>query len=189
MQLLKAKKPNTNVGEAERWISLIGGSSLVAYALTRRNASGFGLAALGGSLLWRGATGHCPMYQTLGMNTSDRGYAKGTGSRAGVPYELGIRVDHEILINKPVSDLYSFWRDLGNLPKFMEHLQDVRVVNDRLSHWTAKGPIGINVEWDAEIVNDIPDKVIGWRSLEGSDVDNGGSVRFESNGTGTLVKV
>ena len=96
MQILQARKPNTNVGEAERWLSLIGGSSLVAYGLARRNTAGFGLAALGGSLLWRGATGHCPMYQTLGVNTAERGYAKGTGSRAGVPYELGIRVDHEI---------------------------------------------------------------------------------------------
>ena len=189
MQILQARKPNTNVGEAERWISLIGGSSLVVYGLARRNSAGFGLAALGGSLLWRGATGHCPMYQTLGVNTAERGYGKGTGSRAGVPYELGIRVDHEVSINKPVSELYSFWRDLRNLPKFMAHLESVKVIDDRISHWTAKGPIGFDVEWDAEIVSDIPDKVIGWRSLEGSDVDNGGSVRFESNGSGTVVKV
>ena len=57
MQILQAKKPNTNVGEAERWLSLVGGSSLIAYGLARRNTAGFGLAALGGSLLWRGATG------------------------------------------------------------------------------------------------------------------------------------
>jgi len=191
MQILQAKKPNTNVGEAERWLSLVGGTSLIAYGLARRNTQGFGLAALGGSLLWRGATGHCPMYETLGVNTADRGYAKGTGSRAGVPYELGIRVDQEIRVSKSPDELYSFWRELSNLPRFMEHLESVKVINHRLSHWVAKGPIGIDVEWDAEIVNDIPGKVIGWRSLEGSEVDNGGSVRFESDyeGTGTLVKV
>lgn len=190
MHILQARKPNTNVGEAERWLSLIGGSSLVAYGLARRNSAGFGLAALGGSLLWRGATGHCPMYQTLGMNTSERGYAKGTGSRAGVPYELGIRVDHEITIGKSVGDLYAFWRNLCNLPRFMDHLESVKVIDDRLSRWTAKGPAGMNVQWHAEIVNDIPDKVIGWRSLEGSDVANGGSVRFEPAGEGsTTVKV
>jgi uncharacterized membrane protein len=189
MHILQAKKPNTNVGDAERWISLIGGSSLIAYGLARRNSSGFGLAALGGSLLWRGATGHCPMYQTLGVNTADRGYAKGTGSRAGVPYELGIRVDQEVTINKPVNELYSFWRELGNLPRFMDHLDSVKVVNDRLSHWTAKGPVGMNVEWDAEIINDIPSRVIGWRSLEGSEVDSGGSVRFESETDGSSTRV
>jgi uncharacterized membrane protein len=190
MQLLQAKKPNTNVSEAERWISLVGGSSLVAYALMRRNTSGFGLAALGGSLIWRGATGHCPMYETLGVNTASRGYGKGTGSRAGVPYELGIRVDHEIQIAKPVHEVYAFWRDLSNLPRFMDHLETVKIVNDRLTHWVAKGPVGINVEWDAEIVNDIPNEVIGWRSLEGSDVDNGGSVRFEEAGSGSsIVKI
>lgn len=191
MQLLQAKKPNTNVSDAERWISLIGGSSLVAYGLARRNNSGFGLAALGGSLLWRGATGHCPMYETLGVNTAERGYGKGTGSRAGVPYELGIRIDHEVTIIKPIEEIYAFWRDLGNLPRFMDHLTAVKVINDRLSHWIAKGPAGINVEWDAEIINDIPNKVIGWRSLEGSDVDNGGAVRFETakDGPGTIVRV
>jgi uncharacterized membrane protein len=191
MRLLKAKRPNTNVGEAERWISLIGGSSLVAYGLARRNSSGFGLAALGGSLLWRGATGHCPMYETLGVTTSERGYGKGTGSRAGVPYELGIRVDEEVQINKPIAEVYAFWRDLSNLPRFMDHLECVKVINDRLSHWEAKGPAGITVDWDAEIVNDIPGRLIGWRSLEGSDVDNGGSVRFESTdtGAGTIVRI
>jgi len=191
MHILQAKKPDTNVGEVERWLSLVGGSSLIAMGLARRNSAGFGLAALGGSLLWRGATGHCPMYQTIGVNTAERGYAKGTGSRAGVPYELGIRVDQELRINKPVDELYSFWRDLSNLPRFMDHLESVKVINDRLSHWEAKGPAGISVGWDAEIVNDIPGKVIGWRSLEGSDVDNGGSVRFEpiNNGAGTVVRI
>jgi uncharacterized membrane protein len=191
MHILQARKPNTNVGELERWLSLVGGSSLVAFGLARRNSSGFGLAALGGSLLWRGATGHCPMYQTLGVNTSERGYAKGTGSRAGVPYELGIRVDQELRINKPVHEVYAFWRDLSNLPRFMDHLECVKVINDRLSHWEAKGPAGMSVGWDAEIINDVPGKIIGWRSLEGSDVDNGGSVRFEpiNNGAGTEVRI
>jgi uncharacterized membrane protein len=191
MQILQARKPNTNVSEVERWLSLVGGSGLVAFGLARRNSAGFGLAALGGSLLWRGATGHCPMYETLGVNTAERGYTKGTGSRAGVPYELGIRVDHEIRVNKPVEDVYGFWRDLTNLPRFMDHLECVKAIDDRISHWQAKGPLGTSVEWDAEIVNDIPEKVIGWRSLEGSEVDTGGSVRFESShdGTGTLVKV
>jgi uncharacterized membrane protein len=189
MQIMKTKMPDTNVSEAERWLSLVGGGSLVAYGLARRNTAGFGLAALGGSLLWRGMTGHCPMYETLGVNTAERGYAKGTGSRAGVPYELGIRVDHEIHVNKSIDDVYAFWRELSNLSRFMDHLECVKVINDRLSHWTAKGPVGMNVEWDAEIINDIPNTLIGWRSLEGSDVDNGGSVRFEPRDGGTVVKI
>lgn len=191
MHLLQMRKPNTNVGEAERWLSVLGGGGLVAYGLARRNRAGYGLAALGGHLLWRGATGHCPMYQTLGVNTSERGYMKGTGSRAGVPYELGIRVDHEIEVSRPADEIYAFWRELGNLPRFMEHLECVKVINDRLSHWVAKGPVGFNVEWDAEIVNEIPGKLIGWRSLEGSEVDNGGSVRFipQENGSSTVVHV
>ena len=183
--VLKAKDPATNVGETERWISIIGGSSLLAYGLTRGDKAGFGLAALAGGMLWRGATGHCGMYQALGINNSDhRGHGKGTGVRAGVPYELGIRVDHEIHINKPVDEIYRFWRHLENLPRFMNHLESVKEVNERISHWCAKGPAGYNVEWDAEIVNDVPNRVIGWRSLDGSQVSSGGSVRFQSTEDG-----
>ncbi len=190
MNVLKAKAPATNVGQTERWVSIIGGSSLLAYGLTRRDPAGFGIAALAGGLLWRGASGHCGMYQALGVNTTERENGKGTGVHAGVPYELGIRVDHEIFIDKPVHELYRFWRHLENLPRFMDHLQSVKEVNDRISHWCAKGPAGWNVEWDAEIVNDVPNRVIGWRSLVGSDVNSGGSVRFNpAEGGGSKVRV
>jgi uncharacterized membrane protein len=121
---------------------------------------------------------------------AERGHEKGTGSRAGVPYELGFRVDHEVRIARSPSEVYSFWRKLENLPRFMQHLERVDVIDERRSHWVAKGPAGMNVEWDAEIVNDIEDQVIGWRSLAGSQVDNGGSVRFDSSGEhGTLIRV
>lgn len=190
MNVMKAKAPSTNVGQTERIVSLIGGTSLLAYGLTRRDKAGFALAAIGGSLLFRGSTGYCSMYHALGITTSERGNGKGTGVKAGVPYELGIRVDHEIRINKSAEELYKFWRDLENLPRFMEHLQSVKEVDERTSHWCAKGPVGWDVGWDAEIVNDIPNKVIGWRSLEGSDVDSGGSVRFETTEDGaTTVRV
>lgn len=191
MNVLKEKMPATNVGETERWLSLIGGSSLLAYGLSRRDKAGLSLAALGGALMWRGVSGHCATYQVLGLNTTERGLSKGTGARKGVPYELGIRVDHEIHINKPAEELYNFWRQLENLPRFMEHVESVKEIDDRVSHWVARGPAGWNVDWDAEIVNDIPNKVIGWRSLEGSHVDVGGAVRFEpvNEGAATQVKI
>ncbi|HYP14533.1 MAG TPA: SRPBCC family protein, partial [Bryobacteraceae bacterium] len=189
--LLKARTPSTNVSHPERLWSVVGGSGLVAYGLYRRNISGYSLAALGGALLYRGVTGQCEMYRTLGVNTAERGYEKGTGSRAGVPYQQGIRVDQEMPIHRSPEELYRFWRNLENLPRFMDHLQSVRAIDDRTSHWVAKGPAGLSAEWDAEIVNDIENQVIGWRSLEGSQIANGGSVRFEelANGNGTMVKV
>jgi uncharacterized membrane protein len=142
-------------------------------------------------MMWWGISGHCELYHAFGVNTAERGYEKGTGLRAGVPYELGIRVDEEILINKPPEELYRFWRNLENLPRFMEHLQSVRVIDHCLSQWVARGPAGFKAEWQAEIVNDIENELIGWRSLEGSQVDNGGSVRFgrSPDGRGTIVSV
>jgi uncharacterized membrane protein len=101
-----------------------------------------------------------------------------------------VRVDEEISIHKAPEELYCFWKNLENLPRFMQHLQSVKVLDERVSHWVARGPAGFSVEWDAEIVNDIENEIIGWRSLKGSQVDNGGSVRFEpmSDG-GTMLKV
>lgn len=188
---MTAKRPDTNMSQPERWASLIGGSCLIAFALTRREKNVLPWAALGGGLLWRGTTGHSYLYEALGINMSERGYEKGTGSMNGVPYELGIRVDREIQINRPIEELYRFWRNLENLPRFMDHLDCVKVINNRLSHWRAKGPAGLKVEWDAEIVNEVENEVIGWRSLEGSQVDNGGSVRFEpaEDGRSTIVKI
>src|SRR4051794_28608416 len=116
MAMLKAKTQDTNINEAERWASLIGGSSLIAFGLARRNLSGFALAAIGGGLVFRGATGHCDVYEAVGVNT-----AKGTGRRVSIPYELGIRVDESIFIRKPREEVYRFWRNLENLPKFMRH--------------------------------------------------------------------
>jgi uncharacterized membrane protein len=191
MGLLKGKEMDTNVSQPERWLSIIGGGSLIAYGLSRKSIEGFALAALGGGLMWRGYSGHCDIYQSLGINTTERGYAKGTGSRRGVPYELGIRIDHDVYVNRPPHEVYRFWKNLENLPRFMDHLEEVKCYDDRKSHWRAKGPAGLDVEWYAEIVNDIENELIGWRSLEGSDVESGGSVRFEpaGDGKGTIVRV
>jgi len=139
----------------------------------------------------RGATGHCNVYEVLGVNTAERGKAPGTGKHASVPYELGIRVDNSIEINKPAAELFRFWRNFENLPTFMRHLKSVKMLDDRRSHWVAEGPAGTSVEWDAEVINEVENELIGWRSLEGSEVDNAGSVRFSptSGGRGTRVSV
>lgn len=190
MATLLKRRADTNVSIPERWFSMLAGAGLAAYGLSRRNTGGVALAAIGGAFAWRGATGHCDMYQALGINTSERGYAKGTGSKAGVPYELGVRVDQEITIHKPAAELYRFWRNLENLPRFMSNVECVKQLGDGRSHWVVKGPAGLRVEWDAEIVNDVENQVIGWRSLPGSQVSTGGSVRFEQTEAGsTAVRV
>ena len=85
-------------------------------------------------------------------------------------------------INRPVEQLYHFWRNLENIPQFMHHLESVERITDTLSRWRAKGPAGTVVEWNAEIINEVRNKLIGWRSIEGSDVISAGSVRFQDSG-------
>jgi uncharacterized membrane protein len=103
----------------------------------------------------------------------------------------GIHAKASCFINLEPDEVYSFWRNFENLPRFMRHLESVEDLGDDRSHWVAKGPAGMTVEWDATMVADDPGKVITWRSLENSDVDNAGAVRFERapGGRGTIVKV
>ena len=103
----------------------------------------------------------------------------------------GIHAKGTCVVNLPPEEVYSFWRDFQNLPRFMRHLEAVHDLGDGRSRWKAKGPAGMEVEWDATIIADVPNEVITWRSLEGSDVDNAGAVRFERapGNRGTIVKV
>src|SRR3954451_7914376 len=96
-----------------------------------------------------------------------------------------------ITVNKSPEEVYWFWHDFENLPRFMTHLESVQVTGEGRSHWKAKGPAGRAVEWDAEIAEERPDELISWRSLENADVDNSGSVRFTPGpgGRGTEIRV
>ena len=99
---------------------------------------------------------------------------------------------HRVLRTTP-ERLYRFWRNLENLPRFMRHLESVRVLSPTTSRWTVRGPAGTSVEWDAEMVGERPNEVISWRSLPGAAVQNTGSVRFKAapgdRGTEVLVRV
>ena len=95
------------------------------------------------------------------------------------------------MINKPAEELYRFWRNFENLPRFMNHLQSVEILDDKRSHWITKAPLGNSVQWDAEITDEQENQFIAWRSLPGADVNNTGSVEFyrKSGGDITEVKV
>jgi uncharacterized membrane protein len=179
-----------NVADVERWASAIGGAALTAYGikqLKERSPAGAALAAAGGALMYRGATGHCPMYAAAGITTAgDR-----DGTREALGGARGINVEEVLTINAPADRLFAFWRNFEQLPRFMDHLVSVRQIDERRSHWAAKAPGGRTVEWDAEIINEIPGELIGWRTLEGSDIVSAGSVRFTPapGGRGTEVRV
>lgn len=175
-----------NISEAERWGSMAAGIGLGAYGLSRRSGGGLIVALAGALLFRRGMRGQCETYQMFGINTA------GTGSdtRQALGGGGGVIVEESVTINRPVSLLYRFWRNLENLPHFMSHLESVERVTDTLSRWRADGPAGITLEWNAEIHNEVPDKLIAWRSIEGSDVVSAGSVNFEDAGAaGTRVRV
>ena len=174
-----------NISDTEKWLSIAAGTGLALYGLKQRQSAGWMMAAIGGMLLQRGATGHCHVYEAFGLNTA----GTGEDTRRALRGSAGTVVEESVTINRPVEELYRFWRNLENLPQFMTHLESVERVTDTLSRWRAKGPGGASVEWNAEIINEVPNRVIGWRSIEGSDVVNAGSVNFEEVGPGRGTRV
>jgi uncharacterized membrane protein len=110
-------------------------------------------------------------------------------SMARAPQDVPVTVT--LAINSPPEKIYEFWRKLENLPRFMQNLESVRETGDRTSHWIAKMPGGVRLQWQSDIVDDQPNQFISWRTREGSEVNHCGSVRFETEpgGRGTLVKV
>ncbi|MDQ3805737.1 MAG: SRPBCC family protein [Acidobacteriota bacterium] len=127
----------------------------------------------------------------LALTALDVLCAQQLGSEEGTTTGGTKQVRNSIIINRPPEELYQFWRDFQNLPRIMRNLESVRVTGEGRSHWVAKAPAGTTVEWDAEITEDRPNELIAWRSLEGADVDNSGSVRFEPapGNRGTIVRV
>jgi uncharacterized membrane protein len=145
---------------------IAGASALVLYGLTRRNKKGVALATAGaGSLLaYRKA-------RSQPQNSSDS---------AGSIFRL----------NASAADAYQLWRDFKRLPRFMAHLESVRVLDERRSQWTANGPGDAKISWNAEITDDQPGRRIAWRSLPGSDISTSGSVEFQDEplGRGSLIR-
>ena len=115
----------------------------------------------------------------LDIITSQRLSRAGNGTSIGAPaHHQGIRVRNAITINRPPEEVYAFWRNLENRPRFMAHLESVRVLDDRRSYWKVRTPLGTTVEWTAEIIEDRPNELISWRSTEDAQVPNSGTVRF-----------
>jgi uncharacterized membrane protein len=161
-----------NVGDTERIFSVLGGAALATWGLSRGGFGGLLLGALGGALIYRGATGHCSCYQALDLSTAER-----RGPATSIPAGHGVHVEERIVIDKPVAELYRFWRNLDNLGHFLQHVESVRCEGNR-SRWLACGPLGTHFEWEAEIINERDNELIAWRSLPGSSVDTAGSVHF-----------
>ncbi len=152
-------------GQVQRWLPIVAAGALAAYVLKRRLS-----------------------HQSRGKGTgviADRD----SDTRHKLSGPRGIRVEHSVLIRRPAAELYRFWRNLENLPTFMEHLESVAMREEGVSHWVAHGPAGIPAEWDARIINEVPGKLIAWQSLTGSMISTAGSVHFDETNRGTVVRV
>lgn len=172
-----------NVTSPERIGSVAAGAGLLLYGVSRKSFGGILLALLGGALIRRGATGHCELYQTLGVNSRQ------LNTESGVRGDKGIKVVKSVTVGRPPQEVYRYWRTLENLPRFMKHVESVRELDGRRSAWVVKGPVGHNVEWTAHIITDRENEMLSWESLPGAEVQNAGSVWFEPTGDGSSTEV
>jgi uncharacterized membrane protein len=185
-----------NVGQTERIASLAAGSALAIYGLRRRGLAGVGMAAVATALVHRGATGRCPVYRTLRVSTADVAPIKRrrrdvTGRAATVNARRSFKIERVVTVDRSADELYRFWRDFSNLPRFMHRLESVTCSDDVHSHWAMRMPGGKTIEWDAEIVNDVAGSLIAWKTVGDPDVAHAGSVHFRpaAGGRGTEVRV
>jgi uncharacterized membrane protein len=167
--------------DIERWASLAAASAVMAYGLSRRSVGGLCLMAAATPLAYRGLSGHWPRVGDGAPSNGD--------TRAALSGDRGVVVREAIRLEEPIAEVYRFWRHFENLPRFMKHLERVTELGNGRSHWVACGPGGMRVEWDAEIINEIENKVIGWRSLPGADVISAGSVNFDTVRAGRSTQV
>jgi uncharacterized membrane protein len=180
INLSSLQSENPNVNMPERLLSIAGGA-LIAYKglkqLKQHPVIAIEEAMVGGMLLYRGATGYCPVYGALNKDSTDTG---------------AIHISETFMVDKPRNEVYAFWRKLENLPRFMKHLSSVEEQDNKRSQWRANLPGElVKLTWNAEITREEENSYIGWQSTEGSMVDNAGKVRFDDalNGSGTQLTV
>lgn len=147
----------TNVGAVERWISLAAAAFLLVFGARRRSMP---YLLGGGALLYRSTTGFCPIYHALQSGGA------------------GVEIEKTITVYRPVEEIYRLWRNVENLPRFMSHLESVIIVDEVQSHWVARLPGSMRLEWDAVIAEERENESISWCSLPDSDVEHAGSVYF-----------
>lgn len=168
------KNEKENVGLTERFVSVFAGAILMSKGLKNPFKPKF---LYGAYLTYRGFTGRCLVYEQLAIDSNK-------------PQAINIR--GEFVIDKLPMDVYSYWRNLNNLPGSLKYLMDVKMIDEHLSHWKSKvlGNL-IPVDWKAEIVKDEPGHLIGWQSTTDSVLKHVGKVEFDPtpDGTGTVLKI
>lgn len=163
-----------NLGFKERLFSVFLGGALLSKSLKNPFKSKFWYGAY---LTYRGFSGRCVIYDQLGIDARK---------------QHAVNIKGEFVIDKPAQEVYSYWRNLSNIPASINHLMDVEMVDENLSRWKSN-VLGnfLPINWEAEIVKDEPGHLIGWRAIKGSMLPHVGRVEFEKtpDGAGTILKV
>lgn len=177
-----ARDPRRNLQPAERAASAAAGAALSVAALRSRGLPAVALGLAGGLLLMRGATGSGPLLRFAGPGPDDRAAAKAAG------WATASIVSRAVTINAPRDEIYRYFRDFTNLPRFMENVRSIDVIDEHRSHWRVAAPVG-DVEWDAEVTVDQPDERIAWSTRAGADIANTGEVVFRDAPAGRGTEV
>lgn len=194
----RASGDGLNVSEPERILSMISGGALAMYGLQRRDLRGLSLALIGAELLRRGASGHSLLYDALGLNTASgrmlaepRRRGDLASPAATVDARHAIKIERSVTIYRPREEVFAVWRNFERLPELVDDLASVTTTGAGRSHWVAKLPGGKTVEWDAELVNELPGELVAWKTVGDSDISHAGSVRFRDapGNRGTEMKI
>jgi uncharacterized membrane protein len=167
--------PEVNVGDFERGASIAVGVAMAALALSQRRARGaFAFGLLGAYLSWRGATGHCALYDAL-----DTGSAEDEeDERLDAGGHDDVSTEAAATIARPPGEVYAFFRRLENVPRFMAFVESVQPIDETRSRWVARTAAGQVLHWEAEILEDRPGELIAWRSRPGALVHHAGAMRL-----------
>lgn len=180
----QGQQPHLSLATVERRAAFGAGAALFLFGAKRGRYAGLGLLVASAPFFYRAATGRWPGVIAPPWASDD--------SKVALAGDRGVHVRESVRLELPLAEVYRFWRRLDNLPRFMRHLAAVTEhAGTTRSHWVATGPAGLQVEWDAEIINEVENHTLGWRSLPGADVVTAGSVTFRPvrDGRGTQVTV
>jgi uncharacterized membrane protein len=174
-------------------LTTIAGAGLTTYGLLFQkkrvvNTRNVLLGVLGSALVVRGITGRSFIYKGLGVSTRGKQLVGGVDSDHIAKNRKGKKVEHRILVNAPVDQVYRLWSNFENFPRWMNNVESVNYTGADRTHWKVKSNTGIPVEFDARIKTNIPNEVISWESVSG-DLPNAGAVRFKNVNGSTRVEV
>ena len=172
-----------NVHHNERLLSALAGGLALAWGLSQRSTIAKAAALIGSGLVYRGVSGHCHMYQAIGVSTADDGPERTLlpsmhAQRAAHPRHF--EVIRDVTIQKSPAEIYQAWKQPETLAQIMGHFAEISPVSEGIMRWTIEDPLGRSHSWDVELVEDVPGERLRWQSREGSQIIKRGTLDLRS---------